>query len=277
MPPATRHPRPAAWVLLSASLLVTFALQGTSAQVDPTAELKVADGAIKLHLVAAYGPGLVRPETGPTLIARRLNQKKISCQLKTVDGVKARAAGVSVQSAIAPTLAPQAAPAVLAAAAVAATAAPAVRTACRGALQSGRYNLVASYIEGATVPQWNCYPVAPGDAAAAAALDPALSLPMETQVVDLSPGASYTCVATYSRASKSAVSAASAIDWDAAVEAAAAAAAPAPIRRQDCPAPAFTLPQRASWAKPLAPLQVQGNQIWANGKPLQIKGINWFG
>ena len=170
-------------MLLSASLLVIFALQGTSAQVDPTAALKIADGPIKLHLAAAYGPGLVRPSTGPTLTARRLNQKKITCQLRSVLGVKARAATVSMQSAIAPTLAPQAAPAVLTAAAVAATAAPAGRTACRGELDSGRYNLIASYIEGATFPQWNCYPVAPGDTAAAASLDPALSLPMETQVV----------------------------------------------------------------------------------------------
>lgn len=82
-------------------------------------------------------------------------------------------------------------------------------------------------------------------------------------------------MATYSKAAKSAVSAAAVFDWEAAVETAAAAAAP--ISRQDCPGLSFTLPRRASWAKPLAPLSVRGNQIIANNAPLQIKGINWFG
>jgi hypothetical protein len=169
--------------LLCASLVALLCIQAASAQVDPTtADAVVVDGPIKLYLVAAYGPGLVRPTTGPTLTARKLNQKKINCQLRSVPGVKARATGVSVVSAVAPTLSPQAAPSVLSAAAQAAVAAPVARTACRGALASGRYNLLASYIEGATFPQWNCYAAAPGDAAAAAALDPALSLPMETQV-----------------------------------------------------------------------------------------------
>jgi hypothetical protein len=275
--PVSMCPRPSAWapkLLYAAVLLAAFAMQGTSAQVDPSVAA-VADGPIKLNLVAAYGPGLVRPSTGPTLIARRLNQKKISCQLKSVEGVKARVTGVSVQSVISPTLAPQAPAAVLTSAAVAATAAPSPRSACRGSLQSGRFTLIASYIQGATFAQWNCYPVAPGDPVAAAALDPALSLPMEGEVVDLPAEGAYTCVATYSKASKAAVSAASLIDWDAAVETAAAAAAP--IGRQGCAPFSFTPPKRASWAKPLAPLGVKGNRIYANSQPLTIKGINWFG
>jgi hypothetical protein len=183
--PIPMSPRQSALVLqlFCAIVVALLCIQGTSAQVDPTtADAVVVDGPIKLYLVAAYGPGLVRPTTGPTLIARKLNQKKINCQLKAVPGVKARATGVSIASAVAPTLSPQAAPSVLSAAAQAAVAAPVARTACRGNLASGRYNLLASYLEGATFPQWNCYAAAPGDAAAAAALDPALSLPMETQV-----------------------------------------------------------------------------------------------
>jgi hypothetical protein len=98
---------------------------------------------------------------------------------------------------------------------------------------------------------------------------------MEGEVVDLPAEGSYTCIATYSKASKAAVSAASLIDWDAAVETAAAAAAP--IGRQGCAPLSFTPPKRASWAKPLAPLGVKGNRIYANSQPLNIKGINWFG
>lgn len=82
-------------------------------------------------------------------------------------------------------------------------------------------------------------------------------------------------MATYSKAAKSAVSAAAVFDWDAAVETAAAAAAP--IGRQECSGLSFALPRRASWATPLAALSVRGNQIFASNAPLQIKGINWFG
>jgi hypothetical protein len=93
--------------------------------------------------------------------------------------------------------------------------------------------------------------------------------------VDLAAGSTYTCVATYSKASTDAVTAASVFDWDAAVETAAAAAAP--ISKEACAPLSFTPPKRASWAKGLAQIGVRGNQIWANGQPLKIKGINWFG
>jgi len=268
-------PRPSSWALqlLFVGVLIVVAVQCATAQVDPTVTAE-ADGPIKLYLVAAYGPGLVKPAVGPNLIARYLNQKRISCQLKGVAGVKARAAGTLARASVAPTLAPQASPAVLASAAQAAAAAPVAKTICRSALKSGRYNLLASYIEGATFPQWNCYAMAPS-ALSAAAVTPADSLPMSTQVVDLAASGSYTCVATYSKAAARAVAAAAAIDWDAAVETAAATAAP--IARDACPALSYTPPTRAAWAKPLAPMGVSGNQLMANSKRLAIKGINWFG
>jgi hypothetical protein len=275
MPVNVRCPRPSAWALqlLLASLLAVLAVQSTKAQLNPTATA-TPEGPIKLYLVAAYGPGLVRPATGPTLTAKRLNTKALACQLQSVEGVKARAAGVTIQSAVAPTLAPQAPPAVLAAAARAATAVPAARSLCSGAQVSGRYNLLASYIQGATFPKWNCYPIAPGDIATAA-LDPAQSLPFDTQVVELPPGSTYTCVATYSKVARSVVSAAAAINWDSATAVATATAAP--IAAGACPALRFTPPKRASWAKPLAPLTIKGHQLYAGNKPLSIKGINWFG
>jgi hypothetical protein len=69
------------------------------------------------------------------------------------------------------------------------------------------------------------------------------------------------------------VSAASAINWDAAVANAATAAS---VSAQGaCPSPPnFVLPRRASWAKPLAPLTISGNRILANNAPLTIRGIN---
>jgi hypothetical protein len=253
-------------------LLALVAAVAVSAQEDPTPA--TAGGPIELYLVAAYGPGLVRPTTGPTLVAKALSGKRISCQLDNAGGVKARSTGVSVRSTVAASLAPSAtSPAVVAAAAAAAAASTTAATtgACKGGeLQGGKYNLVASYIPGATFAKWNCYAMTPGSAAAATAAETPL---VSTQVVELPGGSSYTCIATYSKAASTAVSAAAAIDWDAAVESATASAAA--VRQGACAAPAYRLPQRATWAKAIAPLTISGNQLMSGGQPFNIRGINW--
>jgi hypothetical protein len=258
------------WVLL---LLFNLVLGVSSVDFNAQQTGQDVEGAIKIYLMASYGPGLDVPAAGPELIAYKITSKGEICTHK--NAVMSKQLDPAVDSAAAE-------------AELTASEPPADALCSDRALTGGIYTLLAAKLDQANWATWKCYAKPLEGVVSAAAAGPLKMYSMQS--VQFAAGNSYTCIATYTRMTSEEQQAQASISWSDQVaraasmpvldaEVNAASAVPTADRgvmatSGSCAPLGYTQPPRG---KPPPPLKIAGHKLVdaVTNKAVPIRGLNW--